>query len=179
MTATNEFGCSTTCDITICVRDIQVYKKNGQVKPNKVYICHVPNGNNANPQTLQVSTSAVSSHLGNHAGDALGSCNSSCNNLSAANKSGELVSSQIDGMDIDIILFPNPSNAAFNVTVESELDDLVNVEVYDLSGQLVELTANQRAHQQITVGNNLSAGVYMIVVTQGDFREVLKATKSN
>jgi hypothetical protein len=48
-----------------------------------------------------------------------------------------------------------------------------------MSGQLIEQVANQNAHQQITVGNTLPAGMYVIAVTQGEFREVLRATKGN
>lgn len=43
----------------------------------KVTLCHVPNGNNSNPQTLSVASSAVDSHLNEHAGDYLGACGSS------------------------------------------------------------------------------------------------------
>jgi len=43
----------------------------------KATLCHVPNGNNSNPQTLSVASSAVDSHLNQHDGDYLGACNSS------------------------------------------------------------------------------------------------------
>ena len=43
----------------------------------KVTVCHVPPGNEDNPQTLSVDASAVDAHLTEHAGDALGACTES------------------------------------------------------------------------------------------------------
>lgn len=40
----------------------------------KVYLCHAPNGNSGNVQTLKISVNAVAAHLSNHPGDRLGSC---------------------------------------------------------------------------------------------------------
>lgn len=40
----------------------------------KVYLCHAPNGNTGNAQTLKISVNAVAAHLSNHPGDRLGSC---------------------------------------------------------------------------------------------------------
>ena len=43
-------------------------------KADKVTLCHVPNGNSGNPQTLSVADSAVDAHLTQHSGDYLGAC---------------------------------------------------------------------------------------------------------
>ena len=177
---TNNNGCETTCAITICVRDIRVYKK-GKLQKNKVYLCHLPPGNNKNPQTLSISVNAVASHLTNHAGDALGDCNSSCGSLGMASKTqtGEMFSEEFEGQDVDVILYPNPSIDHFTVMVESEMEELITVEVFDMSGNKVERVVGQFTYHEIELGNRLASGIYMVVITQGDYRKVLRATITN
>jgi hypothetical protein len=43
-------------------------------RDDKVTICHLPPGNEENPQTLEIDSSAVTAHIGNHPGDYYGSC---------------------------------------------------------------------------------------------------------
>ena len=177
---TNDNGCETSCAITICVRDIRVYKK-GKVQKNKVYLCHAPPGNPNNTQTLSVSVNAVGSHLSNHSGDALGTCGSSCGDLSIASKTGpigDLYSEEFNGQDVDVILYPNPSTDFFSVMVESDMDDLITVELYDMAGNLVERVNGQLTYHQIEMGRDLASGMYMVVVTQGEYRRVIKASRT-
>ena len=60
---------------------------------DKVTICHVPPGNEDNPQTLSVASSAVDAHLSNHPGDHVGACDSSEDSSTksdeASSKSGD------------------------------------------------------------------------------------------
>ncbi len=178
LTVTNEFGCTTTCEVSVCVWDIRVRKNNGQIKPNKVYLCHVPNGNNSNPQTLSISTNAVASHLSNHGGDALGTCGQTCGSAGSTAKTGELHSSTFNGLDIDVILFPNPTNGQFTVELESESDLPVAVTVYNVAGVVMEQVVGQSAHSPITMGQGLSNGMYIVHVTQGDFTKILRVTRT-
>ncbi len=60
----SQFGCTTTCNITVSVTDIRDGNK------NKVFICH-------NGKLHSISVNAVPAHLGNHDGDKLGSCDQS------------------------------------------------------------------------------------------------------
>jgi hypothetical protein len=174
---TNDNGCETTCAITICVRDIRVYKK-GKVQKNKVYLCHLPPGNNKNAQTLSISVNAVASHLSNHAGDALGICGSSCGDLSVASKTGEMFSEEFEGQDVDVILYPNPSTDHFSVMVESDMEELITVELYDMAGNLIEKVQGQYTYHEIEMGRDLASGMYMVIVTQGNYRKVLKASRT-
>jgi hypothetical protein len=56
----------------------------GASDPDKCTICHLPPGNPANAQTLNIGCSAVQAHLRNHPGDCLGPC--PCNPTPAQNK---------------------------------------------------------------------------------------------
>ena len=176
---TNNNGCETTCSISICVRDIRVYSKKGKLQKNKVYLCHVPPGNNNNPQTLSVSVNAIASHLSNHSGDALGTCNSSCGTVGNSSKTGEMFTEEFEGQDVDVILYPNPSTDHFSVMVESEMEEMITIEVYDMAGNIVERTEGQFTYHEIEMGRNLASGIYMVVITQGNYRKVLRAVKGN
>ena len=173
---TNNNGCETTCSISICVRDIRVYSKKGKLQKNKVYLCHVPPGNNNNPQTLSVSVNAIASHLSNHFGDALGTCNSSCGTVGNSSKTGEMFTDEFEGQDVDVILYPNPSTDHFSVMVESEMEEMITIEVYDMAGNIVERTEGQFTYHEIEMGRNLASGIYMVVITQGNYRKVLRAS---
>jgi hypothetical protein len=90
-----------------------------------------------------------------------------------------MFSEEFEGHDIDVILYPNPSIEFFTVMVESDMEELITVEVFDLAGNLVEITQGQFTHSEIVMGQDLAAGVYMVIVTQGEYRKVLRAAKGN
>jgi hypothetical protein len=169
-TVTNTNGCKSTCTITICVIDIRVSGS------SKVKLCHVPSGNPGNAHTLQISTSAVSAHLGNHSGDKLGSCGTDCNFAKTEPEvSGELLIDEVSG--IDLVVFPNPSASNFSFKLESSSEEVMTVKVYDMSGKMVAEVSGKE--KQLSVGENLSQGMYTAIVTQGSFFKVVKITKVN
>lgn len=161
LTVTNEFGCSSTCTITICVLDIRVPGTNGK----KVYLCHVPPGNPENPQTLSISVNAVPAHLGNHEGDQLGACDQSCDNLKTSITAGELVDSH--DHEFSAIIYPNPSTSDFKVIVESESAEPASVLIYDLSGKIMQEIKEIAVEQEFTMGADLKAGIYIMKIQQG------------
>jgi PKD repeat protein len=171
LTVTNEFGCSSSCTITICVLDVRVPGTNGK----KVYLCHVPPGNPGNPQTLSISVNAVPSHLGNHEGDHLGACDQSCDNLKSSIVAGELISSH--DHEFSVILYPNPFTAALNVSVETESEEPITLRIYDLSGKLMVEQKGIAPEQEITAGSDLMAGTYIMKVQQGSHIENVRIIK--
>jgi hypothetical protein len=162
LTVTNEFGCSSTCAITICVLDVRVPGTGGK----KVYLCHVPPGNPNNPQTLSISVNAVPAHIPGHAGDHLGSCNQSCNNLKSDIATGEIVTTP-DG-SFSVITYPNPFNSDFRISVESESKEPVSVKIYDLTGKVLQQLEEITPDQEIITGNDLSVGMYIMKIQQGN-----------
>lgn len=164
-TVTNANGCETTSSITICVMDI---RSNNNANNQKVYLCH--NGN-----TLSISVNAVGSHLNNHSNDKLGQCSWSCNSLKKE-AAGEMF---VSG-DLELIVYPNPSNGVFKFTLESESDESIDIRIYDAAGKLVLSKTGGYSHEEIHVdASALASGIYTAVVSQGDFIQTVKLTKTN
>jgi len=171
LTVTNEFGCSSTCTITICVLDIRVPGTNGK----KVYLCHVPPGNPGNPQTLSISVNAVPAHLSNHQGDHLGACDQSCDNLKTSITAGELVDSH--DHEFSAIIYPNPSTTDFKVIVESESAEPASVLIYDLSGKIMQEIKEIAVEQEFTMGADLKAGIYIMKIQQSEHIQNVRIVK--
>ena len=162
LTVTNEYGCTSTCTITICVLDIRVPGTNGK----KVYLCHVPPGNPENPQTLSISVNAVPAHLTEHDGDHLGACDQSCDNLKSSIIPGELITTLDDSFSI--IIYPNPFTSEFRVSVESESTEPISLKVYDLTGKVHLEFEEIVPEKEIITGNDLKAGMYIMKIQQGN-----------
>jgi PKD repeat protein len=161
LTVTNEFGCFSTCSITICVLDVRVPGTNGK----KVYLCHVPPGNPENPLTLSISVNAVAAHLTEHEGDHLGACDQSCDNLKSSIVAGELISSHDD--EFSVILYPNPFTTELKISVETESAEPISLRIFDLNGKVMFEREDIAPEQEITAGSDLKAGIYIMKVQQG------------
>ena len=121
----------------------------------------------------------MAAHLANHSGDVLGKVGESCSDFNVSAKKGSLISEEFEGQDINVLLYPNPSINNFTVMVESDMDELVTVEVYDLAGNLMQRVEGQFTYSEIVMGQQLAAGVYLVVVHQGEFKTVVRAAKGN
>ena len=158
---------------------------NGHKCDQKVYLSHLSHHGNGHhghghtAKTIKVKINAVAAHLANHSSDELGKVGESCSDFNSSAKNGDLVSEEFEGNTIDVLLYPNPSINDFTVVVESEMDELVTVEVFDLAGNLVQRVEGQFTYSEIVMGQDLAAGVYLVVVQQGEFRTVLRAAKGN
>lgn len=135
LTITDANGCTVNSGSTVSVLN-RCGKKN-----HKVVICHVPPGNPNNPQTICISQNALNPHLATtwdlHGGDYCGPCSTI--------GSGNVTSSLILAEDTD---FGNNSfiRAAINtksnqveLSYRLTYDSKVRVEIYDLTGALVEV----------------------------------------
>jgi hypothetical protein len=174
-TVTNSYGCQTTCSITICVIDAR--GPGGSPSNPKVLLCHVPSGNPGNPQTLSISVSAVPAHLGLHGGDKLGSCNAVCGIAKNGSDIGEIFTEEADFGDIDLIVYPNPSRDVFNIRVESESTNPIQMKVMDMSGRLVLEQNDLPASDEIKLNQLSQPGIYFVEIQQGSFKKTLKITK--
>jgi hypothetical protein len=174
LTVTNSFGCTTTCFIEICVLDVTVPGSKGK----KVYVCHRPPGNPNNVQTLSISVNAVSAHVPFHGGDNLGRCDQSCGSDKWEGETGELLT-DYTGEGFDLIVFPNPFQNQFRITVESESTEPVNIRVYDVTGQLVLQSLNRSANEEIWISDSQFAkGIYLARVQQGENQQVVRVIKN-
>jgi hypothetical protein len=170
VTSTNNYGCSTTCSITICVLDVRVPKS-----CNMVYLCHVPPGKPSNPQTLSISTSAVDAHLKNHVGDHLGQCNQVC----GTTKEEMADATIIDEMgDLAVLAYPNPFSEGFHVRIESASNESITIRLFSITGQLMEAHEHVSSDKDLTLGNNIPNGLYFLEVQQGESKKVVKVQKA-
>jgi hypothetical protein len=172
LTVSNSNGCVNSEAVTFCVKDIRVPGPTPARTMPKVYMCH-------SGVTTPVATNMVSSHQAH--GDLLGQCGSTCPPLNARGiaSNEEQEAAQMAGEQaLEMVVYPNPSNSEFHLIIEStSTEKRADVTVFDLSGRIVERTANTATNSEVVVGKNLSPGVYFIEVKQGDLSKKIKAVK--
>lgn len=74
--------------------------------------------------------------------------------------------------------YPNPYSKNFNLVVDNPTDLIISLKVYDVVGKLMEeLEMQPNQIPGIQIGNLYSAGVYYIVINQGNTVKTLKVIK--
>jgi hypothetical protein len=96
---------------------------------------------------------------------------------STSYKSGE-AEAPIQPEDAGITVYPNPSSSAFNISIGTGSEEPVTLQLFDMSGRMVQEFTSLSPDQVITVGEQLEAGVYLAVITQGQDRNIVKITKT-
>lgn len=171
LTVTNSNGCSTKCTVTMCVVD--AVDREGKGK-DKVLICHVPPGLPSHPLTLSISASAVPAHITGHAGDHIGPCNVVCGTSGKfAMPAGEV----IEAGEMTMTLYPNPFNDYVHIKIQSDLDQTADVILYDITGRVMEQKNGQEMGADITIGQNMIPGIYVVEVRQGEVSKRVKVVK--
>lgn len=88
--------------------------------------------------------------------------------------------SRLDGSVVEAVIYPNPSNSEFNLSLNSDLNNTpAIVTITDLSGRVVEIINFDGSQNTIQFGKNLMNGIYMVTVEQGEFKNVTRVLKSN
>lgn len=153
VTITNQWGCTSSCSVTFCVKDIRVQ---GNGNNGKVYLCHYPA--TGVPNTLSISTNAVPSHLSNHTGDVLGQCGQTCGALQRIIAGNGTVPGQVT-------VAPNPNNGAFVVTLP-DVQNNTQMVITDLQGKVIQSRLlNEKDGQVINVQlTNVPYGIYLLNV---------------
>lgn len=171
VTVTNAGGCSASTTITICVLDVRA-KNNKGAYDGKVLICHIPPGNPSNWNILSISSNAVPAHLAH--GDKLGSCNASCGSASRE----EDQSTILDAQHFEIQTFPNPFGNDLNVYVDSHNEEPITLRILDAQGRIVHTLENVTPLTNVTITQELAAGVYMLEAIQGAERKVVRVVRT-
>ena len=73
-----------------------------------------------------------------------------------------------------MIALPNPSRNYFTLKIQSHSKELFQLRVLDASGRIVETRNGMVPNTTFQMGNNFQAGIYLVEVTQGTKRQVLK-----
>ena len=81
-------------------------------------------------------------------------------------------------MDINahVSVFPNPTNASFNLKVVTAGKEAIVARVLDLQGRSINRIIIQ-PHQQHNFGGDLKAGTYILEITQGCKKSTQKLIK--
>ena len=77
---------------------------------------------------------------------------------------------------MDVTIFPNPTNADFNLKVITASKEKIQVKISDLQGRLLK-QFTVMPYQTVQVGNEFLAGVYMIEVRQGKYVKTTRVIK--
>jgi hypothetical protein len=76
----------------------------------------------------------------------------------------------------DAVAYPNPFAEYFNIDVTTSATEVINIRIYDMTGRLLENRDN-KAGNEIQIGNSFPSGVYNVIVTQGDESKTLRVVK--
>jgi hypothetical protein len=77
-----------------------------------------------------------------------------------------------------VVAYPNPFATNFAITIQTASQEVVQVKVYDMLGRLIEQKESVASAMETTqFGNNYPAGVYNIIVKQGEITESLRMIK--
>ncbi len=93
-----------------------------------------------------------------------------------------LVNKDVDSMSIgsfDAIIFPNPTNEKFNVSVSTDENELINIVVYDIMGKIIHEKEIIHLIEDgaYSFGESFSAGTYHINISQGTNSKWIKVIK--
>ena len=128
----------------------------------KVLLCHVPEGNLGNPQTICIDSSAIPSHLRLHDHDCLGPC------------PGTL---RVIEEQKSVSIYPNPSYDIFTVVCNFASLENTMMYIYDMSGRLV---MSQPVTAEIfEVGSTLTPGIYTINIAGNGNNTTLRMVKTS
>lgn len=181
--ATNQYGCSTTSSVSICVRDIRVTP----VANSKVYVCHT-NLITGATQTLQLSISQVANQLTQNPQDQLGSCGMPACAATALNSENPVKTTLtktsaaetaviVSDTKLAVKVSPNPSNTVFTFVVTTVRKAPVHVRLLDNGGRAVESKSNAPIGTAFVMGEKLFSGVYYAEFIQDKERVVVKLIK--
>lgn len=81
--------------------------------------------------------------------------------------------------NFSVAAYPNPSTGAFRIQVKSGTAERIQLKAVDMLGRIIEQKANLPANQVLMIGSQYRKGVYLVEVTQGANRQVLKLIKTS
>lgn len=79
---------------------------------------------------------------------------------------------------LDVTAYPNPSTNSFSITVQTNNQERITMQVTDVSGRVIE-TRNVTANSIIKLGERYRSGTYFIRVINGRQHKELKLVKLN
>jgi hypothetical protein len=79
--------------------------------------------------------------------------------------------------NFNVTVYPNPTTSAFNLKVSaSDLNKKISIKISDVEGRLLK-TIYTMPQQNVLFGNDLLPGVYMLEVTDGNYKKSIRTVK--
>jgi hypothetical protein len=87
------------------------------------------------------------------------------------NEDNEFISDN-QGKQLQITVYPNPSNQNFNLKfVDEDLFEFLNAKLYDYNGRLIfETVLDKNSIQDFSFGDQLTTGLYQLVLQDNEGR---------
>jgi hypothetical protein len=87
-------------------------------------------------------------------------------------------SEEVSAFDMQVFAYPNPFTSEFKLNVTTSTEGAVELKVYDMLGKLVEAKSiNTIDYISEGLGSAYPAGVYNVIVTQGENAKTLRMIK--
>ena len=85
---------------------------------------------------------------------------------------------EVPGFDMQVLAYPNPFSNEFKLNVTTSTEGTVELKVYDMLGKLIETRSiNTIDYSSEDFGSAYPAGVYNVIVTQGENVKTLRMIK--
>ncbi len=85
----------------------------------------------------------------------------------------------IASSEFSLVVYPNPTANSFKLNYISSSDEKVKVSAYDLTGRLLESRNVEYAEiNNQEIGNSYNAGVYLVVLKQGNTTKTVRVIKN-
>ena len=171
VTATNNYGCTTTERIEVCVMDVRSYDKKGRLT-NKVDVCHHTNGKKGTKHVMiNISKNAVMKHLTLHGagtshGDKLGNCEATC--VTSSITPPPVAEDETSIIATSHLIYPNPSNGIFNIRLNNTKSD-TEITLFNISGKLIATQRVSKNSKEISIGSKtLPTGFYILKIISSE-----------
>ncbi len=87
-------------------------------------------------------------------------------------------SEEVSAFDMQVLAYPNPFTSEFKLNVTTFTEGAVELKVYDMLGKLIETRSiNTIDYISEDLGSSYPAGVYNVIVTQGENAKTLRMIK--
>ncbi|HLG34942.1 MAG TPA: choice-of-anchor L domain-containing protein [Bacteroidia bacterium] len=132
----------------------------------KIILCHVPEGNPSNPQTICISSYAIPAHLTLHQYDCLGPCPSDARVFITG------------GEEEGWIMYPNP--AGNKLAVGNRQSVISKIQIYNVLGEEVlnrKQESDSHKHEILIDISSFTPGIYFVRVKSENTEAVMKLVK--
>ena len=92
------------------------------------------------------------------------------------NHKSTLTDASLENVPFATNVWPNPSIDSFKLEVQSSSNENTVLSIFDINGRLIS-NVNAGSQKSISFGENLKAGIYMVVVRQGNNSNTFKVVK--